>query len=131
MLSPLAGVSFGREWSDAFSVRNNQLGGTEVDSQTAELGRANARLDIAYRVMEEGDERLVLIAVPSVSYVFLRDNSDVANALLGDSAWRGGIDGGFRYAHGNFGTGLTAGYEGIGVADWNAYRGQLQMSYTW
>ena len=131
VLSPLAGVSFGREWSDAFSVRNDQLGGTEVDGQTAELGRANARLDIAYKVIEEGNERLDLIAAPSVSYDFLRDNSDVANALLGDSAWRGGIDGGFRYAHGNFGAGLTVGYEGIGVADWNAYRGQVQMNYTW
>jgi len=131
VLSPLAGVSLGREWSDAFSVSNNQLGGTEVDSQTAELGRANARLDIAYKVIEEGNEKLDLIAAPSVSYDFLRDNSDVANALLGNSAWRGGIDGGFRYAHGNFGAGLTVGYEGIGVADWNAYRGQVQMNYTW
>jgi len=131
ILSPLAGVSFGREWSDAFSARNDQLGGTEVGGQTAELGRTNARLDIAYRLIDEGDERLDLIAAPSVSFDFLRDNSDVANALLGDSAWRGGIDGGFRYAHGNFGTGLTLGYEGIGVTDWNAYSAQFQMNYTW
>ncbi|MEY3083503.1 MAG: hypothetical protein RJA94_3488, partial [Pseudomonadota bacterium] len=84
-----------------------------------------------YKVIEEGNERLDLIAAPSVSYDFLRDDSDVANALLGDSAWRAGLDGGFRYAHGNFGAGLTVGYEGIGVADWNAYRGQVQMNYTW
>lgn len=131
LLSPLAGVSFGREWSDAFLVKNPQLGGTEVDGQMAELGRANAQIEVAFHVIDEGDELLDLIATPSVSYDFLRDDSNVANALLGDTSWRGGIDGGFRYASGRFGAGLTVGYEGIGVSDWNAYRGQLQMNYTW
>lgn len=130
-LSPLAGVSFGREWSDAFSAKNNQLGGTQIDGQTAELGRANAQIDIAYRIIDEGDERLDVVAMPSVSYDFLRDDSHVANALLGDGAWRGGIDGGFRYASGNFGAGLKVGYDGVGVSGWNAYRGQLQLNYVW
>ena len=29
------------------------------------------------------------------------------------------------------GASLVLGYDGVGVSDWNAYRGQLQLNYTW
>ncbi len=69
--------------------------------------------------------------MPQVTYDFARDGGDEVDALLGGSDWRGGINGGFRYAEGRFGANLTVGYDGIGVSDWSAYSGELQLSYVW
>ena len=131
MLSPLVGVSYAREWSGDFSVDAGELGAIGIDGQEAELGRLSGRLDVTYRVADDLESTLDLIAAPTFSYDFVREDTDTADALLGEGAWRGGIEGGFRYAHGRFGLGVMVGYDGIGAPDWSAYSGELALNYVW
>ena len=125
ILSPLAGIAYAREWSGSFDVSNAEVGHARIAAQTVELGR----LEAAYPLVEDIDRSLQIFAAPHLSYDFLR-TGDEANALLGESALRGGLDGGVRYSQGRFGANLLLGYEGIGVVDWSAYTGSLEVNYA-
>lgn len=129
--SPLLGVSYASEWSDSFDVHNEQVGSAHVSGQDAQLGRLTSQLEVTYGLIKEADSLLEVFLVPQVTYDFARDGGDEVDALLGGSDWRGGINGGFRYDEGRFGANLTVGYDGIGVSDWSAYSGELQLSYVW
>jgi uncharacterized repeat protein (TIGR01451 family) len=131
LLTPLVGVSYGREWSDSFSVSNDIVGDTDIDGQDAELGRLKGRIETGYLVSDYADERLELFLAPQVTYDFVRNAGPDGDQLLGDGLWRGGLEGGFRFSKDQFGASLIVGYDGVGVSDWNAYRGQLQLNYTW
>ena len=131
LLTPLLGVAFGKEWSGDFKVDNKSIGKTEIDSQDAELGRLTARLEAGYLITDDLDEHLEVFLAPQVTYDLVRNGGDYANVLLGDSLWRGGLEGGLRYSKNRFGASLLVGYDGIGVTDWRAYRGQLQINYVW
>ena len=130
ILSPLAGIAYAREWNGSFDVSNAEVGDTRIAEQTVELGRLTARLEAAYPLVEDSDQSLQIFAAPNLSYDFLRTGDEV-DALLGESALRGGLDGGLRYSQGRFGASLLLGYEGIGAADWRAYTGALEVNYAW
>lgn len=131
LLTPLVGVAYGKEWSDSFKVHNATVGNTRIDQQDAELGRLTARLEAGYLITDDPGERLEVFMAPKVTYDMVRNGGDYGDVLLGDSLWRGGLEGGFRYAHDRLGASLLLGYDGIGVSDWSAYRGELQVNYSW
>jgi uncharacterized repeat protein (TIGR01451 family) len=131
LLTPLVGVSYGKEWSDSFDVSNDIVGDTGIDGQNAELGRLKGRIEAGYLVSDYADERMELFLAPQVTYDFVRNAGPDGDQLLGDGLWRGGLEGGFRFSKDQFGASLIVGYDGVGVSDWNAYRGQLQLNYTW
>ncbi len=131
LLTPLLGVAYGKEWSDAFEVHNGIVGNTQINSQDAELGRITGRIEAGYLITDDPGERLQIFIAPKVTYDMVRDGGDYADALLGDSLWRGGVEGGFRFARNSLGASLLLGYDGVGVSDWNAYHGQLQVNYSW
>lgn len=130
-LSPLLGIAYGKEWSGAFEVHNGIVGDTEIDSQEAELARLTGRVEAAYLVIDEPGDRLEIFIAPKVTYDLVRHGGDDANILLGDNLWRGGVDGGLRLSGNRLGASLLLGYDGLGVADWSAYRGELQFNYSW
>lgn len=131
LLTPLLGVAYGKEWSDAFKVHNGIVGNTSVDSQDAALGRITGRIEAGYLVTDLPGERLEVFLAPKVTYDMVRDGGDYADLLLGDGLWRGGLEGGFRFSRDRLGASLLLGYDGLGVSDWSAYRGQLQVNYSW
>jgi hypothetical protein len=128
---PGASVIYGREWSESFIVTGAASGPTAIDSQIVELGRVSARLETVYRTSAGDGHPLDLFLAPLVSYDFLRSGGEEIDGILGSSAVRAGVEGGFRYTAGNFGAGLLAGYDGIGAPDWAAYRGEFSLNYTW
>jgi len=128
---PSAAVTYGREWSEGFIVSGAASGPTAIDSQTVELGRLSARLEAVYRTGDGHGIPLELFFAPTVSYDFLRNSGEEIEDIIGDSAFRAGVEGGFRYTAGNLGAGLIAGYDGIGAPDWSAYRGEFSLNYTW
>lgn len=129
--TPLIGASFGKEWSDSFDVGTDELGDIGIDGQEAGLGRLKGRLEAAYNITDYADEQMQVFLAPQVTYDFVRNAGPDGEQLLGDSLWRGGVEGGFRYFKDSFGASLLVGYDGVGVENWNAYRGQLQLNYTW
>ena len=131
LLTPLVGVSYGKEWSDSFKVSNDIVGDTGIDGQDAELGRLKGRIEAGYLLSDYADERFELFLAPQVTYDFVRNAGPDGEQLLGDGLWRGGLEGGFRFAGDQFGASLVLGYDGVGVSDWNGYHGQLQLNYTW
>ena len=131
LLTPMVGVSYGKTWSDSFDVKNSIVGNTSIDSQEASLGQIKGRVEAGYLVIDDMAERFELFLAPQVTYDMVRDAGPEANLLLGDGLWHGGLEGGFRYAKDRFGTSLLVGYDGIGESDWNAYRGELQLNYSW
>ncbi len=131
LLTPLVGVSYGKEWSDDFKIHNRIVGNTKIDSQDAELGRLKGRVEAGYLITDELNEKFEVFVAPQVTYDMVRNVGDEGDLLLGDGLWRGGVEGGFRFARDRFGANLLVGYDGIGVSDWDAYRGQLQLNYAW
>lgn len=131
LLTPLVGVSYGKEWSESFKVSNAIVGDTGIDGQDAELGRLKGRIEAGYLLSDYADERFELFLAPQVTYDFVRNAGPDGEQLLGDGLWRGGLEGGFRFARDQFGASLVLGYDGVGVSDWNGYHGQLQLNYTW
>ena len=131
LLTPLVGAAYGKEWSDAFSVHNGVVGNTHIDSQDAALGRLTGRIEAGYLFTDEPGERMEVFLAPKVTYDMVRNGGDDADLLLGDGLWRGGLEGGFRFSRERFGASLLLGYDGVGVSDWRAYNGQLQLNYSW
>lgn len=131
LLTPMVGVSYGKEWSNAFGVDNDTVGGTSIDSQDAGLGRLTGRIEAGYLIAEQPGERCEVFMAPQVTYDMVRNGGDDIDMLLGDGLWRAGVEGGLRYAKDRLGASLLVGYDGIGTADWSAIRGQVQVNYTW
>jgi len=131
LLTPLVGLAYGKEWSSDFNVDNNIVGETQISSQEAELLRFTGRIEASYKFADELDESFLVVIAPKVTYDLVRSGGEEADLLLGDNLWRGGVEGGFRYTGGRVSALLLLGYDGIGVSDWSAYTGQLQLNYTW
>lgn len=130
-LLPSVGVAYGKEWSDSFDVSNGELGPTNIDGQDAEIGRLIGRFEAVYHTMQGYGDVLDLFVAPTASYDFVRTDGAEVEDILGSSSFRAGIEGGVRYSSGSVNAGALIGYDGIGVENWNAYRGQLDFSYTW
>lgn len=130
LFSPSAGVAYGKEWSDSFSVDNDRLGSTSVDGKAVELTRLSAEFETTYRTTVGDGNPFEVFVAPTITYDFFQNAGEEADDILGGDL-RGGVDGGFRFSDENFNMSLRVGYDGIGLQDWGAYKGEVQFNYTW
>jgi hypothetical protein len=130
LFSPSAGLAYGKEWSDNFKVQNDELGSTRINGKTVELTRLSGEIETTYRTTVGDGNPFEVFVAPTITYDFFQNAGEEAEDLLGGDL-RGGVNGGFRFADDRFDMSLRLGYDGIGLSDWGAYTGQLQLNYTW
>jgi hypothetical protein len=132
LLLPSLAATYAKEWSEDFKVSNSELGDTEIDSQQYELGRLTARVEADYNTTDWEGRPMVFFLAPHVSWNFLIGEGVEDQSLAPGDAVYGGIEGGLRYrVSDDMGLMLSAGYDGIGAEDWNAYNGRVMLNYSW
>jgi outer membrane autotransporter protein len=125
--TPSVGVAYAQEDQDRYT----NSAGTVVTSQTVSLGRVTFGPEVAYRIAAGGGTVIEPMASLKGLWDFDNESNLVIDGIVASpDDFRGRFEGGVMVSSpGGFAIRATGNYDGIGSGDFEAYGGELWVSF--